>query len=270
MNKLVYALATVSALALLPVANSYAQDTTLGDVVSAPFRITGNVVTGVGNVVGGAVEGTAHLVTGVVVGTGRVVGDVFVAPGDILTDTGAVVSNVVTDSAGIVTGVVVGTGQVVTGVVTDTGEVVFNEPIAGPTEVVAPAEEEVAPAPAAESEAAIQLLTRERVYFGVDDAQLSAESLNRLENLYHFIQDNPDSYQIAVGYASTTASQEHNFALSKQRVENVVNWLVERGADPSRIQAYYSGENDLPVPTPDNVEEGANRTVVISVARVAQ
>lgn len=116
-------------------------------------------------------------------------------------------------------------------------------------------------------------------------AQLAAE---RKLQLVHFIQNSseltpggerkamdaartilvsqPSKIRIA-GYSDTVGNPEYNMALSEQRAQAVADRLIEAGVDSDRIEVLAFGEQVLPEPTGDNVNEPLNRCVSITAIR---
>jgi hypothetical protein len=71
------------------------------------------------------------------------------------------------------------------------------------------------------------------------------------------------------GHTDTTGSEQMNMALSQQRAQAVTNALVAAGVPAASINASGTGESSLPVQTADNVSEQRNRSVDITIARMA-
>jgi outer membrane protein OmpA-like peptidoglycan-associated protein len=67
------------------------------------------------------------------------------------------------------------------------------------------------------------------------------------------------------GHADTTGSPDFNLRLSRQRVENVQEALIDQGVPRDAIAMEAVGSSDLIVPTPDGVAEQANRVVVANL-----
>lgn len=68
-----------------------------------------------------------------------------------------------------------------------------------------------------------------------------------------------------VGHTDSDGSEEFNLALSQERSDAVVQWLVERGVDPVRLSTIAKGESE-PIATNDT-EEGrqANRRIQVFI-----
>ena len=68
-----------------------------------------------------------------------------------------------------------------------------------------------------------------------------------------------------VGHTDTTGDGELNDRVSAKRAESIKTLLAERQVDPSIIRTSGRGERELRVPTEDNVDNGENRRVEITV-----
>ena len=68
-----------------------------------------------------------------------------------------------------------------------------------------------------------------------------------------------------IGHTDTTGAPASNFELGLKRAATVRNILVEAGLDPAFIELISHGEEELLVPTADDVAEPRNRRVEIAV-----
>jgi outer membrane protein OmpA-like peptidoglycan-associated protein len=68
-----------------------------------------------------------------------------------------------------------------------------------------------------------------------------------------------------IGHTDTVGSVEDNDTLSTRRAEEVSNWLVSQGFDPTIMSASGRGERELKEPSMDNVSSAANRRVEVIV-----
>lgn len=68
-----------------------------------------------------------------------------------------------------------------------------------------------------------------------------------------------------VGHTDTTGDGELNDRVSAKRAESIKTLLAERQVDPSIIRTSGRGERELRVQTEDNVDNGENRRVEITV-----
>jgi OmpA-OmpF porin, OOP family len=82
----------------------------------------------------------------------------------------------------------------------------------------------------------------EEIYFDFDSASLREESSVLLEKVYNMMVKYP-AVAIEIGaHTDSKGSDSYNQKLSEARAESVVNYLVEKGIDRSRMQAVGYGE----------------------------
>jgi len=95
------------------------------------------------------------------------------------------------------------------------------------------------------------------IFYETDSHQLRDESLVELNKVQTFLEANP-SIQVEIsGFTDDTGSPEHNQALSEQRAQSVVDYLVQKGIERSRLLPKGYGESN---PLADNqTEEGRSR-----------
>ncbi len=90
------------------------------------------------------------------------------------------------------------------------------------------------------------------------------------QNIDTFLKDivledkiqNPEKIEVG-GYTDTAGSKKINEALSLRRAKTVANALVKFGVAEDKVEAKGYGENNLAVPTADDVAEPRNRRTVI-------
>jgi outer membrane protein OmpA-like peptidoglycan-associated protein len=102
------------------------------------------------------------------------------------------------------------------------------------------------------------------VYFGWDVADLSPLAQSFLNDVAaEAAAQNPALISVG-GYTDTSGSAEYNIKLSERRANNVAAYLAGQGVDSSIMDVRWFGEEDLAVPTGDNVREPNNRRVEIT------
>ncbi|MGQ0527071.1 MAG: OmpA family protein [Alphaproteobacteria bacterium] len=102
------------------------------------------------------------------------------------------------------------------------------------------------------------------VFFDWDQSTLTSSAMSILDVVANEVKANPPAAIVIVGHADTSGPADYNDRLSMRRAEAVKAALIERGVPAGLIQASARGENELLVPTPDNVREPSNRRVNIS------
>jgi outer membrane protein OmpA-like peptidoglycan-associated protein len=105
------------------------------------------------------------------------------------------------------------------------------------------------------------------IYFDFDSATLKPESTETLEQILKAVQSRPSLKLTIEGHTDSQGSDEYNLKLSQQRAQAVVDWLVQKGTDASRLEAKGYGESR---PVADNNRpdgRALNRRVEIAVAK---
>lgn len=102
------------------------------------------------------------------------------------------------------------------------------------------------------------------VFFNWDSSELGAAALNVLDAVKQEVGKNPPGGINIVGHADTSGSKEYNQRLSFRRATSVRDALVERGVPENILKIEGRGEEELLVPTPDNIREPANRRANIT------
>lgn len=88
------------------------------------------------------------------------------------------------------------------------------------------------------------------IYFDLNSAKLQKRSYAPLDELAQILKDNP-SYKLAIeSHTDNTGTNEYNQKLSNNRSATVMNYLVKKGIDASRLTATGFGEEN-PISTND-------------------
>ena len=105
----------------------------------------------------------------------------------------------------------------------------------------------------------------ENIFFETNKATLKPESYPQLEQVLKFLNSNPTVRMEISGHTDNVGSLKLNTNLSQARAESVVQYLVERGIDPSRLD-YKGYAFSQPVATNDTTEGRAkNRRVEFKI-----
>lgn len=102
------------------------------------------------------------------------------------------------------------------------------------------------------------------VFYDWDSTSLTSGASNVLSAVVAEARSNPPSVIKIVGHADTSGPQKYNQRLAFKRANAVRDELVKQGLNQNIMSIESRGENDLLVPTPDNVREPANRRANIS------
>ena len=101
------------------------------------------------------------------------------------------------------------------------------------------------------------------INFDFDSARIRSESSSILADLYTGLGTGAEHNIVVVGHTSSEGPEQYNQSLSERRAQAVVDDLVGRGLDASRIQAAGRGES---MPIASNLDEAGrslNRRVEI-------
>lgn len=102
------------------------------------------------------------------------------------------------------------------------------------------------------------------VFFDWDSYKLGGGALSVLDAVGQEVAKNPPESVVVVGHTDTSGPKDYNKRLALKRANAARDALAKRGVDQTMIMVDAKGEEELLVPTPDNVREPANRRVNIS------
>jgi len=103
------------------------------------------------------------------------------------------------------------------------------------------------------------------VYFDTGSAALSADSSATIAQAANSFKAGGRAVAVT-GHTDTTGSADMNLQLSRQRAAAVSNALQRNGVPGDAIAALGYGEQNLPVPTAQDVAERRNRSVDIVIS----
>ncbi|CAG7857417.1 hypothetical protein MCAMS1_02228 [biofilm metagenome] len=106
--------------------------------------------------------------------------------------------------------------------------------------------------------------THFRFYFQTGSADLLDGALDELAKAKASVQERKPCDLSVIGHTDTVGDNDSNRELALRRAESVANALKDQGVTHSFDIRYY-GENDLAVPTADDVDEPRNRRVEVEV-----
>ena len=101
--------------------------------------------------------------------------------------------------------------------------------------------------------------------FRFDSDELTDESRALVPEIVQAVRNRPVPDVLVIGHTDTTGAPASNFELGLKRASMVRTILVEAGLDPNFIELISHGEEELLVPTADEVAEPRNRRVEIAV-----
>ncbi|MEL6201687.1 MAG: OmpA family protein [Pseudomonadota bacterium] len=100
--------------------------------------------------------------------------------------------------------------------------------------------------------------------FEFDSAQLRPGSKPVLDDLFDGLSGDGSANMVIVGHSSSEGAEDYNRDLSLRRAEAVVQALVSRGLDGTRITAAGKGEDEPIASNDDEAGRSLNRRVEIS------
>ncbi len=103
---------------------------------------------------------------------------------------------------------------------------------------------------------------KEQVFFETAKAVIKSESFELLDQVAKLLIDNPHVGNVTVeGHTDSRGKYKYNVKLSQDRAESVMNYLIKRGVEASRLNAIGYGP-DRPIDTNDTADGRArNRRV---------
>ena len=92
------------------------------------------------------------------------------------------------------------------------------------------------------------------LYFATNKTEILPESEAALTDLYNMLVENPNIRIRIIGHTDAVGSDKDNQRLSEGRANSVRQNMIDRGIDPSRIEAIGKGKSE-PI-APNDTEEG--------------
>lgn len=94
----------------------------------------------------------------------------------------------------------------------------------------------------------------QNVLFHTNSAKLTDESYSVLNKVLDVLHDYPDYAMLISGFTDNVGNQSSNQALSENRAAACLNYLVDKGIDPSRL--VFRGFGEIAPITTNDTEEG--------------
>lgn len=102
------------------------------------------------------------------------------------------------------------------------------------------------------------------VYFTTGSAEISPDGLELIRAIAEDAEQGTQKIEV-IGYTDTAGPAEFNEQLSQRRAEAVADEFTAQGLRRESIILKWHGEDQLPVPTEDDVHEPENRRVSIAM-----
>ena len=119
-------------------------------------------------------------------------------------------------------------------------------------------------AKASETPAQKLISVGDRVLFGYDSAELSAEAKLTLDKQSRFLRANSDLTFTVEGHCDERGTREYNLALGEKRAQSVKNYLIGLGISPDRVSTIsYGKERPAVVGSNDGAWAQNRRSVTI-------
>lgn len=109
-------------------------------------------------------------------------------------------------------------------------------------------------------------ITLKNIYFENGNAILKSESYPMLEELATFLNENKSLSLEIIGHTDNVGNASQNLVLSKERAKSVIDFLVEKGIEKTRLKANGYGQ-EKPIASNDDEKEGRelNRRIEVRV-----
>jgi peptidoglycan-associated lipoprotein len=105
----------------------------------------------------------------------------------------------------------------------------------------------------------------DRVFFGYDQSDLSAEARATLERQAAWLKQYPNVSVTIEGHADERGTREYNLALGERRANSLKSYLQSLGIDGSRLQTISYGKERPAVPENSDAAFSQNRRGVTVV-----
>jgi peptidoglycan-associated lipoprotein len=109
-------------------------------------------------------------------------------------------------------------------------------------------------------------ITIENIYYDFDKYELKEESKKELDKLVNILKETPQVEIVINSHTDEQGTDEYNLKLSEKRSQSVVNYLIEKGIDPKRLQSKGYGESQPLIKNAKTEEQHAkNRRTTFQV-----
>lgn len=87
-----------------------------------------------------------------------------------------------------------------------------------------------------------KIFVLENIYYDLDSANIRPDAARELDKLVQILIDNPEIKIELSSHTDSIASVEYNLNLSQRRAQSAVNYIIQRGISPDRLEAKGYGE----------------------------
>ena len=110
------------------------------------------------------------------------------------------------------------------------------------------------------------LLSSQGIYFDSERATVRRDSIDIIDGIAQILIKYKDVKVDIIGHKDSMGGEEYNLILSEKRAKGVMQLLIERGIDESRMTSFGSGET-VPIDTNETEEGQANNRRVEIIVR---
>jgi outer membrane protein OmpA-like peptidoglycan-associated protein len=104
------------------------------------------------------------------------------------------------------------------------------------------------------------------IFFDFNKWDLKPESFFEIDRLARFLEINPDLRIVIAAHTDDIGSDEYNFDLSNKRARSVMDYLIQKKIDRSRLEHLGYGESRPAVPNDSDDNRAKNRRVEFRLA----
>ncbi len=104
------------------------------------------------------------------------------------------------------------------------------------------------------------------IFFDFNKWDLRPESFFEIDRLARFLEVNPDLRIVIAAHTDDIGSDEYNFDLSNKRARSVMDYLIQKKVDRSRLEHLGYGESRPAVPNDTEENRAKNRRVEFRLA----
>lgn len=102
---------------------------------------------------------------------------------------------------------------------------------------------------------------KDKVLFGFDRSDLSAQAQTNLDKLTNVLQKYPDTNIEILGHTDDKGSDDYNLGLSQRRATSVASYIKAKGISSGRVTTKGMGEADPKVSNDTEANRAENRRV---------
>jgi outer membrane protein OmpA-like peptidoglycan-associated protein len=98
-------------------------------------------------------------------------------------------------------------------------------------------------------------ITIDDIYYDYNSAVLRDESLGNLDKLAKLLDDSPEVQVLINSHSDDRGDAKYNLTLSEERAKSVVDYLISKGINPTRLTSKGWGKSALLIKKAQTEEE---------------